>query len=219
DDRRRPLDRRPPLHHPRPCAEGQLARARRAALWRARPAAIRDRAAAGPPSQPIRHRGRAQRHAGGIGSARAQRAIRLDRADGTAETATFRAVVGCDGAHSAVRRALGIPFEGEAFPIMFMLGDVHIDWDLPRGMALRALRLVENAPPDMFIAVPLPEPGRYRVSMLASPELAASGGSSHGIQSELPGPQLPQLQSVADGLLPEKPKLSDLRWSSIFRIS
>jgi len=77
--------------------------------------------------------------------------VRLDRADGTAETATFRAVVGCDGAHSAVRRALGIPFEGEAFPIMFMLGDVHIDWDLPRGMALRALRLVENAAPDMFI--------------------------------------------------------------------
>ena len=27
--------------------------------------------------------------------------VRLDRADGTAETATFRAVVGCDGAHRA----------------------------------------------------------------------------------------------------------------------
>src|SRR4051794_40286428 len=80
--------------------------------------------------------------------------VRLDRADGTAETATFRAVIGCDGAHSAVRRALGIPFEGEAFPMTFMLGDVHIDWDLPRGMALRALRLVENAAPDMFIAIP-----------------------------------------------------------------
>ena len=145
--------------------------------------------------------------------------VRLDRADGTAETATFRAVVGCDGAHSAVRRALGIPFEGEAFPMMFMLGDVHIDWDLPRGMALRALRLVENAAPDMFIAIPLPEPGRYRVSMLAPAELAAPGGTSHGIQSELPGPQLPQLQSVANDLLPQKTKLSDLRWSSIFRIS
>ena len=145
--------------------------------------------------------------------------VRLDRADGTAETATFRAVIGCDGAHSAVRRALGIPFEGEAFPMMFMLGDVHIDWDLPRGMALRALRLVENAAPDMFIAIPLPEPGRYRVSMLAPAELAAPGGTNHGIQSELPGPQLPQLQSVANDLLPQKPKLSDLRWSSIFRIS
>ena len=145
--------------------------------------------------------------------------VRLDRADGTAETATFRTVVGCDGAHSAVRRALGIPFEGEAFPMMFMLGDVHIDWDLPRGMALRALRLVENAAPDMFIAVPLPEPGRYRVSMLAPAELAAPGGTGHGIQSELPGPQLPQLQSVANHLLPQKTKLSDLRWSSIFRIS
>ena len=58
------------------------------------------------------------------------------------ERVVFRHVVGYDGAHSAVRRALGIAFEGDAFPMMFMLGDVHIDWDLPRGMALRALLCV-----------------------------------------------------------------------------
>src|SRR5262249_61259498 len=75
--------------------------------------------------------------------------VRLARADGQAEDASFRYVIGCDGAHSAVRRALGIGFEGEAFPMMFMLGDVHIAWDLPRGLAPRALRLVENSAPDM----------------------------------------------------------------------
>jgi 2-polyprenyl-6-methoxyphenol hydroxylase-like FAD-dependent oxidoreductase len=139
--------------------------------------------------------------------------------DGRTEKAAFQYVIGCDGAHSAVRRALEIPFEGEAFPMMFMLGDVQIDWDLPRGMALRALRLVEDNAPDMFIAIPLPEPGRYRVSMLAAPELEKSDGSGHGIQSELPGPDLTHLQAVADDLVPERPHLSDLRWSSIFRIS
>jgi 2-polyprenyl-6-methoxyphenol hydroxylase-like FAD-dependent oxidoreductase len=36
-------------------------------------------------------------------------AVRLDRAAGPAEDATFRYVVGCDGAHSAVRHALDIP--------------------------------------------------------------------------------------------------------------
>ena len=135
------------------------------------------------------------------------------------EAAAFRYVIGCDGAHSAVRRALNIAFDGEAFPMMFMLGDVHIAWDLPRGMALRALRPVENWAPDMFIAIPLPEPGRYRVSTLAPPDRTAPGGSDHGIQSEAAGPSLDELQGVADDLVPGKPRLSDLRWSSVFRIS
>ncbi|GGC59423.1 FAD-dependent monooxygenase [Chelatococcus reniformis] len=145
--------------------------------------------------------------------------VSLARADGSIEEARFRYVVGCDGAHSAVRKALGIAFEGDAFPWPFMLGDVHIDWGLPYGMALRALRLNEGAPPDMFIAIPLPEAGRYRVSMMAPPALASAGGTDHGIQAELEGPDLAALQVVADALLPERPRLSDLRWSSIFRIS
>jgi 2-polyprenyl-6-methoxyphenol hydroxylase-like FAD-dependent oxidoreductase len=145
--------------------------------------------------------------------------VQFGRVDGDPEDATFRYVIGCDGAHSVVRRALGIAFEGEAFPMMFMLGDVHIAWDLPRGMAMRALRLVENAAPDMFIAIPLPEPSRYRVSMLAPAELAPAGGTDHGIQSEARGPDLDDIQAVADDLVPDRPCLSDLRWSSVFRIS
>jgi len=145
--------------------------------------------------------------------------VELRRPDGSVEPAAFRYVIGCDGAHSAVRHALGIAFEGDAFPMMFMLGDVHIDWDLPRGMALRALRPVENWAPDMFIAIPLPEPGRYRVSTLAKPEPASTGGTEHGIQSEARGPELADLQAAADDLLPDRPRLSDLRWSSMFRIS
>ncbi len=143
----------------------------------------------------------------------------LERSDGGTEDATFRYVIGCDGAHSTVRHTLGIAFEGEAMPMSFMLGDVHIAWGLPRGMALRALRLVENAAPDMIVAVPLPEPGRYRVSMTAPAELTQNGGSDHGIHSEAHGPALDDIQAVADSLIPDKPRLSDLRWSSMFRIS
>ena len=56
--------------------------------------------------------------------------------------------------------------------------------------------------------------------MLAPPsESSQTSGSDHGIQSERPGPTMEQLQAVADRLFPEKPKLEDLRWSSIFRIS
>jgi 2-polyprenyl-6-methoxyphenol hydroxylase-like FAD-dependent oxidoreductase len=147
-------------------------------------------------------------------------AVRLAGAGGGVEQAGFRYVVGCDGAHSAVRHALGIAFEGEAVPMAFMLGDVHIGWDLPYGMALRALRLHEDAPPDMFIAIPLPEIGRYRVSMAAPEALVPEGGGTgHGIQTEARGPELRHLQAVADDLLPDRPRLSDLRWSSLFRIS
>ena len=48
-------------------------------------------------------------------------------------------------------------------------------------MALRAVRPREDAPPDLFVAVPLPEPGRYRVSMIApeaSPAPAAAATAS-----------------------------------------
>ena len=52
--------------------------------------------------------------------------VRLERAGGGTEEATFRYVIGCDGAHSTVRHALGIAFEGDAMPMTFMLGDVRV---------------------------------------------------------------------------------------------
>lgn len=146
--------------------------------------------------------------------------VELER-EGASETRRYDYVVGCDGAHSAVRKALGIAFEGSAFPYDFMLGDVSIDWDLPRGTSLQGIRPAVDAPPDFFVAIPLPERNRYRVSMMASsqPPGASDGEVAHGIQSERPGASLSQLQAVADRLVPGQPKLSDLRWSSIFRIS
>ncbi|TCK30962.1 2-polyprenyl-6-methoxyphenol hydroxylase-like FAD-dependent oxidoreductase [Ancylobacter aquaticus] len=146
--------------------------------------------------------------------------VELDGPHGR-ETASFRFVVGCDGAHSAVRKALGIAFEGEGWPFEFMLGDVAIDWDVPRGLALFAVKPIEEAPPDLFVAVPLPDRGRYRVSAMAPARLSApaGGGTDHGIQADRPGASLADLQEVADRLLPERATLHDMRWSSIFRIS
>ena len=151
--------------------------------------------------------------------------VQLVGADGSMETADFAYVAGCDGAHSDVRRAIGVGFSGEALPYPFMLGDVKAQWPadagLPRGYALRALRVRENAPPDMFIAIPLPQPDRYRVSMLAGPEAAgpATDAVEHGLQSSQTGPTLADLQAVADRVMARPPVLSDMRWSSLFRIS
>ncbi len=142
----------------------------------------------------------------------------LQHSDGTAETASFRYIVGCDGARSAVRHILDIPFEGDHYPISFMLGDVVLDTDLPRGMILRSINAPQQGPPDFFIAIPLPERNRYRVSMLAPQDSSDLAVPTHGLQTDRPAPTLEQLQVVADRLFPMKIALSNLQWSSNFRI-
>ena len=47
------------------------------------------------------------------------------------ETCRARFMVGCDGAHSAVRHGLGSDFDREAFPGNMLLADVKRDWELP----------------------------------------------------------------------------------------
>jgi 2-polyprenyl-6-methoxyphenol hydroxylase-like FAD-dependent oxidoreductase len=144
--------------------------------------------------------------------------VELGHSDGQIERTEFRFVVGCDGAHSVVRKAAGIGFPGDQFPVQFMLGDVMIEWEVPRGFAVFAIHPNEDGPPDFLVAIPLPERKRYRVSMLAPGE-PAEADDAHGILSERPGPSLDELQAVADRLLPAVPQISDLRWSSLFRIS
>ncbi|MCW6005296.1 FAD-dependent monooxygenase [Micromonospora sp. CPCC 205371] len=51
----------------------------------------------------------------------------LTGGDGTPETVTARYVVGCDGAHSTVRRLAGIPFTGGSYPQTFVLADLDAD--------------------------------------------------------------------------------------------
>ncbi len=57
--------------------------------------------------------------------------VTLSHREGREETVTVPWVVGCDGSRSAVRRALGIAFEGETYPESFLLADVRVQWALP----------------------------------------------------------------------------------------
>ena len=62
-------------------------------------------------------------------------AVVADVANLAAEsTETIRAkwLVGCDGAHSMVRKAIGASFEGHPYEDVFVLADVKIDWDIAR---------------------------------------------------------------------------------------
>lgn len=144
--------------------------------------------------------------------------VDLLHADHTTESTTFRYVVGCDGSRSTVRRQLGIAFEGDHFAQGFMLGDVVIDYDVPRGISLWAVTPRPGGAPDFIAAIPLPERKRFRITMLGPNEdVNAESGPEHGLQAERPGPTLEELQGAAERLIPSI-QLADMRWSSHFRI-
>jgi 2-polyprenyl-6-methoxyphenol hydroxylase-like FAD-dependent oxidoreductase len=50
----------------------------------------------------------------------------LRHANGHEETVEAAWLIGCDGAHSAVRHGLGMQFEGETLPSNWILADVHL---------------------------------------------------------------------------------------------
>ncbi|MFD6281658.1 FAD-dependent monooxygenase [Streptomyces sp. NPDC060209] len=144
---------------------------------------------------------------------------------GGTEELTARYLVGCDGAHSVVRKGLGLSFEGAALPDEYMLGDVEVDWDLPAGYGIRASRVVDGHTDDLLVCIPLPGDRRYRMSMATPPELSRAGredadGVAHGLSGEHgPVPGIEHIQAVLDRLSPRPTTASSLRWSSVFRIS
>ncbi|NEA53204.1 pentachlorophenol monooxygenase [Streptomyces sp. SID13666] len=153
---------------------------------------------------------------------------RLMTASGGAEEVRTRYLIGCDGAHSTVRKGLGLGFEGGAFAEEYMLADVEADWDLPPGYGVRSLHHTDDgATDDLLVCIPLPGAGRYRMSMLVPPELSAQAtdpapGRTAGVAHGLEGGRVPELshvQAVVDRLAPRPATVSTMRWSSVFRIS
>ncbi|SEP25796.1 FAD-dependent monooxygenase [Trujillonella endophytica] len=154
---------------------------------------------------------------------------RLQHASGEVEDARARYLVGCDGAHSAVRTGLGLGFVGglSMFPQLFMLGDVDVDWgaapeDVPPGHLLRWVRIEDDgAFTGMLVCVPLKGRRRYRIATLAPQRLQETIGSGivpAGFWQEYEPPTLADLQAAVDDLGPPGTTASNLRWSSIFRI-
>jgi len=131
-------------------------------------------------------------------------------------------LIGCDGAHSTVRAGLGLDFAGGAFSEQYMLADVVVDWSRPDGIGVRAQHQTDGTTDDLLVCIPLPGHHRYRVSMLVPPELASEppgpGEVPHGLGGGR-APELKHIQAVLDRLAPEPAQASQLRWSSVFRIS
>ncbi|GAB90048.1 FAD-dependent monooxygenase [Gordonia rhizosphera] len=147
----------------------------------------------------------------------------LQGPDDATETVRVAYLVGCDGAHSTVRKSLGLTFEGAAFEEQYMLGDVAVDWSQPQGYSVRSMHQTDGQTDDLLVCIPLPGHGRYRMSMLVPDELSTAptrseDGVAHGFEGTRK-PELSHIQAVVDRLSPEPATVSDLRWSSVFRIS
>ncbi|HVY13697.1 MAG TPA: FAD-dependent monooxygenase [Rhodopila sp.] len=148
--------------------------------------------------------------------------------DQAVRTIGCRWLVGCDGAHSKVRSVLGLDFEGGQYPQAFVLADLEVDWNLPRG---RLYRFNHSGTADRagttLVAVPVAgSQQRYRLSTVlpdepgpadgTAPDVAA--GATTGTEAPAP-PSLDRITALMAPLLPAGTKLSSLHWSSVYRVS
>jgi 4,5-epoxidase len=127
-------------------------------------------------------------------------------------------VVGCDGAHSAVRDLMAVEFEGQAFPETLILADVELT-DTPGGGADEGTMWLH--PAGMIGMVPLPS-GVWRIfaELQPSDPMAKAG---HGAATALP--RSSASEAVLDRirtLLQERvggaaPRVASGRWTSVFR--
>jgi 2-polyprenyl-6-methoxyphenol hydroxylase-like FAD-dependent oxidoreductase len=86
-------------------------------------------------------------------------------ASGKVEQVHANWLVGCDGAHSAVRTLLQLPFTGKDYPDQFVQADVYLDGDLPEG--LMTLWLNDQG---LMAAIPFREPGLWRIAAQIFPD-------------------------------------------------
>ncbi|MET7671928.1 FAD-dependent monooxygenase [Micromonospora luteifusca] len=127
----------------------------------------------------------------------------LRHGDGGAERVTARYVVGCDGAHSAVRHFAGIGFEGAAYPQTFVLADLEAD-GLDTGTA--HVFLSEQG---MLFFFPLGHPSSWRLLVMRPP-------------AEVVSPDAPvtldEVQALADSYTDATVRLRDPAWMTNFRL-
>jgi 2-polyprenyl-6-methoxyphenol hydroxylase-like FAD-dependent oxidoreductase len=86
----------------------------------------------------------------------------LRHADGREETVAAGWLIGCDGAHSAVRHGLGMQFEGNTLPSNWVLADVHLA-GVPWPLHELAIHLHAAGVLALFPIAAAPGGGRYRV--------------------------------------------------------
>jgi 2-polyprenyl-6-methoxyphenol hydroxylase-like FAD-dependent oxidoreductase len=129
----------------------------------------------------------------------------LRHADGRTEQVHTQYLVGCDGAHSTVRRQAGIPFQGGAYPQTFALADLEVDGGLDGDTAYAFLGQV-----GLVFLFPLGRPASWRLLGM-HPTLQG--------REEPARPSLQELQALADTFTGGRLRLRDPVWLTYFRLA
>ncbi|WP_431283719.1 FAD-dependent monooxygenase [Humitalea sp. 24SJ18S-53] len=129
----------------------------------------------------------------------------LRHADGAEESLESAFLVGCDGAHSAVRHGLGMAFDGETLPSDWILADVHL-----AGLPVGPDELAIYWHADGVLALFPITPGRYRVIA----DIGDARGDGHPAD-----PTLEQVQALMDRRGPGGITASAPVWLAGFRIN
>ncbi|MFM0201316.1 FAD-dependent monooxygenase [Paraburkholderia fungorum] len=151
------------------------------------------------------------------GSASIQATLR--RADGHTETMRPSYMIAADGAHSAIRHRLGLSFVGSTSEQTFLLADLHAETDWPEdefhifasGDGLVALfpmghgrhRLIADHPVE-----PTTVPAPATPAVLGEPPL-----------NLVSPPSLAECKALIARRVRERVDVSDLTWSSYFRLN
>ncbi len=132
--------------------------------------------------------------------------------DGGREEVRARWLLGCDGAHSTVRHALDVTFDGAAYEDVWMAADVAIDWSLPDDEFHAFL-----SPDGALVVFPLPAPSRARI-IYDRPGDAAPAGEAAARLPPVAPPTLEDVQATLAARTGLPVTASDPRWLVGFRI-
>ena len=135
----------------------------------------------------------------------------LSHGGGQDESVRVRYLVGCDGAHSTVRKLAGIPYEGEPYLQDFVLGDVEAEGRLQPGTIHS---FVGRRGVALFF--PLGHPTTWRV--IAMSGQVRQDGNDAGAHIETGALSLDELQAIVDGATGGGLSLRDPAWLTHFRL-
>jgi 2-polyprenyl-6-methoxyphenol hydroxylase-like FAD-dependent oxidoreductase len=134
-------------------------------------------------------------------------------------TINARYVIGCDGAHSTIRKQLNMPFEGELFSEIFSLADVSVEWPYPHEKM--RIFLGED---QVMAAIPMKGEHRYRLVFQLKrcqdvfKTLLQEAPSLIGPE-KIPPPSIQEVQEILDLHTSGMAKAQNPVWMSNFHIN
>lgn len=131
------------------------------------------------------------------------------RYDGVVHELSCHYIVGADGAHSAVRKLLGMPFEGGKYTQNYLLADCKVDWPLDHTH----FRIFMNGE---RIGLFLPLKGAELSRVMATDLETTTASDAHGLHRE--PMTLEDLQSGLSEAMCVPLRLSNPIWTTRYRV-